>query len=474
MSFPQPSIIQGGMGVGVSNWMLARAVSQTGQLGVVSGTALATVLARRLQSGDPDGIIREALEAFPGPEMVGRILRQYFVPGGKTPLAAFRMNALPRLSHRLATELTMVANFVEVHLAKRGEEKLIGINLLEKIQVPTLASLYGAMLAGVDYVLMGAGIPHYIPRVLDQFAGNQAAEIKINVYGALRGEHFTDLLDPKDYGFTGMTLERPAFLGIVASNALAKTLATRAEGSVEGLIIEGPAAGGHNAPPRGPVRLTDSGEPVFGERDYPDIQKICELGLPFWLAGTYGRPGRLAAARKMGAAGIQVGTAFAFCEESGLKPELKAEALRKSRAGEIRIFTDPYASPTGFPFKVLESEGTLSEEPVYRARERVCDLGYLRTPYRHCDGSVGYRCPGEPVEDYLRKGGTIEATRGRKCICNGLFSAIGLGQVRNGKTEPPILTAGEDAAGIAQFLSEGKESYSASDVVKTLLYEGKI
>ena len=36
-----PLIIQGGMGAGVSNWRLARAVSEQGQLGVVSGIALA-------------------------------------------------------------------------------------------------------------------------------------------------------------------------------------------------------------------------------------------------------------------------------------------------------------------------------------------------------------------------------------------------------------------------------------------------
>jgi nitronate monooxygenase len=39
-----PKIIQGGMGVGVSNWRLAQAVSKLGQLGVVSGTALDQLL----------------------------------------------------------------------------------------------------------------------------------------------------------------------------------------------------------------------------------------------------------------------------------------------------------------------------------------------------------------------------------------------------------------------------------------------
>ena len=40
-----------------------------------------------------------------------------------------------------------------------------------------------------------------------------------------------------------------------------------------------------------------------------------------------------------------------------------------------RVFTDPLASPTGFPFKVLGLEGTLSEPAVYARRERLCDLG---------------------------------------------------------------------------------------------------
>ena len=68
-----PTIIQGGMGVGVSNWRLARAVSWLGQLGVVSGTVLDQVFARRLQDGDPGGHMRHALDHFPFPEMAERI-----------------------------------------------------------------------------------------------------------------------------------------------------------------------------------------------------------------------------------------------------------------------------------------------------------------------------------------------------------------------------------------------------------------
>jgi NAD(P)H-dependent flavin oxidoreductase YrpB (nitropropane dioxygenase family) len=469
MLYPLPSIIQGGMGVGVSDWTLARAVSRTGQLGVVSGTALATVLVRRLQLGDPNGIIREALDAFPRPDMVAEILKRYFITGGKSSAASFRATPLPNLGHRLVAQLTMVANFVEVHLAKRHHNGLIGINLLEKIQTPTLASLYGAMLAGVDCVFMGAGIPRSIPGVLDAFAANQSASLRIDVQGAQRDDSFVDHFDPAAFDFAGVTLERPAFLGIVASNALAKTLAKRASGSVEGLVVEGPTAGGHNAPPRGPLQLSESGEPVFGNRDFPDLEQIRDLGLPFWLAGAYGRPGRLAEARALGATGIQVGTPFAFCEEFGLTDDVKADAIQRSRDGLTHVFTDPVASPTGFPFKVLGAAGSLSETPVYEARERICDLGYLRTAYRRDDGSIGYRCPGEPVEDYLRKGGKIEDTVGRKCVCNGLLGAVGLAQNRQGEPEPTLLTAGEDAARIAEFLMPGRDTYSAAEVIHALL-----
>jgi len=69
-----PTIIQGGMGIAVSNWKLARAVSMRGQLGVVSGTALDTVLVRRLQDGDPGGDMQRAMKSFPIPYVADRVL----------------------------------------------------------------------------------------------------------------------------------------------------------------------------------------------------------------------------------------------------------------------------------------------------------------------------------------------------------------------------------------------------------------
>ncbi|MBI2496606.1 MAG: nitronate monooxygenase [Opitutae bacterium] len=465
-----PVIIQGGMGIAVSNWQLARAVSRLGELGVISGTMLAVILARRLQEGDPAGDMRRALEHFPIPGVAERLLADHYVPGGKPPGASYMLTPMTTLQPgRALTELTVAANFVEVYLAKEGHAGPVGINLLEKIQLATLPSLYGAMLANVDYVLMGAGIPRQIPGALDNFAAGREASLRIDVTGAKPGEEFQTKLDPAAlWQQPAPGLSRPKFLAIVSSATLALTLAKKSNGRVDGFVVEGEVAGGHNAPPRGPMQLSPAGEPVYGPRDVPDLAKIRELGLPFWLAGSYARPERLAEARSLGAAGIQVGTAFAFCEESGIEPALKHEAIRASRAAMTRVFTDPLASPTGFPFKVLKVRGTLSEPAVYAARHRICDLGGLREVYRRDDGSVGYRCPAEPVEDYVRKGGRIEDTVGRKCLCNGLAATVGLGQLRAGHREQPIVTAGDEAADLARLLPAGADSYRAEDVIRYL------
>ncbi|HTY86206.1 MAG TPA: nitronate monooxygenase [Candidatus Acidoferrum sp.] len=470
----QPKIIQGGMGVAVSGWTLARAVSRLGQLGVVSGTGLAILLARKLQLGDLDGQMRHALQQFPLPAIATRVLTQYFVPGGKSPATPFKPVPMPTLKPGPAfVELTVAANFVEVFLAKEGHNGLVGINYLEKIQLPTLPSLYGAMLARVDYVLMGAGIPRAIPGALDHLAVGEPTQLKIDVAGALPGEEFLSTFDPRALGGgEPPALKRPQFIGIVASNILALTLAKKASGRVDGFVIEGDTAGGHNAPPRGPLQLNAIGEPIYGERDIVDLEKIRELGRPFWLAGSYGRPGRLAEALRLGATGIQVGTAFAFCEESGLRPELKKQILQMSRLGAARVFTDPVASPTGFPFKVVQLEGTLSHAGPYAARTRVCDLGYLRHLYRKADGTPGYRCPAEPVDNFVKKGGPVADTQGRKCLCNGLVANVGLPQLRaDGEPELALMTAGDDVANIAQFLPIGGDTYTAADVVHCLLAE---
>jgi len=185
------------MGIGVSNWTLARAVSSSGQLGVVSGTALDSVLVRRLQDGDIGGAVRHALAQLPLPGVAGDIVRRYFRPVGRAPSEPYRVLPMYKRSvSPLRQQVTIAANFVEVFLAKEGHRGLVGINLLTKVQMPTLAP----------------------------------------------------------------------------------TLARKATGRVDGFIVEGATSGGHNAPPRGSLKLTERGEPIYGERDVADLDAMRDLG----------------------------------------------------------------------------------------------------------------------------------------------------------------------------------------------------
>jgi nitronate monooxygenase len=467
-----PLIIQGGMGIGVSGWQLAKAVSATGQLGVVSGTALDSVLVRRLQLGDPGGDVRRALDAYPDSDAVDRILDRYYVEGGKPTDERFVQISMKRDNpSRNMADLLIVANFAEVYLAKEGHLGQIGINYLEKVQSPTLPSLYGAMLAGIDYVFMGAGIPKTIPGVLERMAVGEPVELKLDVKGAKKDDRFVSSFDPgSEPTSSSLPLARPRFVPIVSSHTLAVMLATKVEGSVDGFVVEGHTAGGHNAPPRGKRQLSETGEPIYGKRDQPDLSIIRDLGLPFWLAGGYATAERLDEALALGAAGIQVGTPFAYCEESGLDPEVRRQVVAASRDGKISVRTDAEASPSGFPFKVVELEGTLAEAEVYDERVRPpCQLGYLRTAYRTDDGRLVWRCPAEPVDTYLAHGGAVEETEGRMCLCNALLANISLPQVQsNGEPEPMLITSGNDID-IARFLPADAETYTAADVIQALL-----
>lgn len=470
-----PTIIQGGMGVAVSSWQLANAVAREGQLGVVSGTGIGIVMIARLMKGDKDGSVRRALAHFPIREVAERIEKKYYIEGGMAEGAGYKRPPMwTTKPSRELNEMTVVANFVEVWLAKQGHNGTVGINLLEKVQMPNLSSLYGAILAGVDVVIMGAGIPLQIPGSLDLLAEHKAASYRLDVLGALETDDIRIHFDPEEV-FPGIgaqlgPLKRPIFLPIISSVVLAQALLKRANGRIDGFVIETPIAGGHNAPPRGALKMNERGEPVYGEKDVVNLEKMREIGLPFWLAGGYGSPEMYRAALAEGAQGIQVGTAFAYCAESGFEPTLRAKVLEQVRREEAEVRTDPVASPTGFPFKVVQVPGTVSDPEVYAARGRICDIGYLRHLYRREDGKIGYRCPSEPVDQYVKKGGKEEDTVGRTCLCNHLGAAAGLPQARSdGSIEPAIITSGDDLVNIGRFFKNGSNVYHAADVIHAIL-----
>lgn len=450
-----PTIIQGGMGAAVSNWRLARAVAQSGEMGVVSGTALDSVLIRRLQDGDPGGHMRRGLAAFPCPLVAQSILERWFIPCGREVDQPYKLKPLPVIDMgRGEVELLIVASFVEIYLAKEGHGGRVGLNLLEKIQLPTLPSLFGAMLAGVDSVLMGGGIPIAIPGILDAFAELRAAELQIHVQGAERDAVHTMQFDPMDFlPADAKPLKRPLFFPVISSDVLAKSLVRKCGAGVNGFIVEHHSAGGHNAPPR-------RGD-CYGPRDGCDFLKMAALGLPFWLAGGRASPEGLETAKALGAIGVQVGTAFACSDESGIDPMIKAEVIEAYLKGELEVVTDFKASPTGYPFKRVDLKANERPEPC-----RVCDLGYLRHVYQKEDGKIGYRCPAAPEKAFLSKGGTLEEAEGKRCLCNGLLAVIGMPQVaKDGTAVPPLLTWGEDMSFLDSVLAGGKQSYSAADFI---------
>lgn len=460
------------MGIGLSDWRLATAVSQTGQLGTVSGTAVWMVMTRRLQDGDPGGHMRRALEHYPVAATVERILREYYIPGGRKPSRPYR--ATPMLAHPIkptVSELLVAASFAEVWLAKEGHDGVVAVNYLEKVQLALLASLYGAMLAGVDYVIMGAGIPFQIAAVLDGLSRHETVSYRITLADDRAGEGIDEVFDPSAIVplDSPTHLKRPFFLPIVSSHVLAAMLQKRSRGHIDGFIVEGPTAGGHNAPPRGKRRPADNATPEYGPEDNADFEQMRSAGVPFWVAGSWSRPGAIDRAMSVGAHGIQAGSIFALCRDSALRDDLRASAIDKELLSGLEVRTNFTSSPSGYPFKEVALDGTLADDAVYAARKRVCDIGALRTAYRLANGGVGYRCAAEPIEAFVSKGGDVLKTDGSRCLCNALMATIGLPQIRGAEhaPEPALLTLGDDLSFLHDL--ERPRDYSAVDAITLLL-----
>ncbi len=468
-----PSIIQGGMGIGVSTWRLARHVAQRGEMGVVSGTAIDSVVVRELQDGDPNDR-RFVLRSYPDEEIVDHLIDQFYQPEGRAeeepydPLPIHRFNPTVQSQRILAA-----ATFSEVMLAKAGHDGLVGLNLMAKLKRYSLPCLYGAMLAGVDVACIGAGIPLDEAKQIPKLAAGKPTALRLDVDTSQVDDPdrvqdtYTYRLDPSDLLDNPPTLEPPAFFPIISSDALARIMdAKLPDDRIDGWVVEGPVAGGHNAPPRN-KQYDEDDTPIYDERDVPDLESIRALGTPFYLAGGYGSPEGLQYAHNVGAEGIQVGSLFSLTEESGYPPELTRKIIRGIHRGEVTVRTDGRVSSTGFPFKVLTVPGTLADDERYQRRPRMCDLGYLREPYVDAKGRLLGRCPAEPVDDYVRKGGDPEETEDRACLCNALMANIGLPQHRDEYTELPLLTGG-DALMNLPLGSVVEPHYDADDVLDYL------
>lgn len=364
------------------------------------------------------------------------------------------------------------------------------------------------MLADVDYVIMGAGIPLTVPGILDNLSEGKTATFPMDVQGSDEDYH-TEFSPEAFWTAAGKPelakkhLKRPNFVPIVSSVVLAQSMLKRANGKgptkgIQGFVMELPTTGGHNAPPRGfrydpvakshAIDLNKRGEPVYGPKNKVDLSKFAKAvkdKVPFWMAGAYAHADKFKDAIKLGAQGVQCGTVFALAKESGMDDQTRKDILKTLAQGDMDVFTDPVASPTGYPFKVLELKNTLSDDKVYAQRPRLCSLGYLRSAYMDDNRKIGYRCPAEDVDAWVRKGGDVEATVGRKCLCNALMANVGLGQTRkyenkdsDGETklyvEDRLITIGDEINLARKFMKQdenGDWNYSAAVIVDYLRSE---
>lgn len=469
-SLALPSIIQGGMGIGVSNWKLAQRVAELGAFGVVSGTALDSVLVRELQDGDPHGRLA-VLATYPDQDIVAYLKERFFMPEGKALATPYKLLPIHKFNPTLRSQrILSAASFSEVRLAKHGHQGLVGMNLLSKLKRYTLPCMYGAMLAGVDAFLMGAGIPIEEAEQIPLLAQGLSARLRLDVDTSQAPapqdtRYYT--LDPKELVAEPPVLDVPMFFPIISSDTLARILSKKLPRErITGWIIETPIAGGHNAPPRR-KRYNEAGTPIYDERDLANLAIVAALGFPFYLAGGYGSPEKLREALACGATGIQVGSLFSLADESGYPAESKRKLIAQIHSGEIKVRTDGRVSSTGFPFKVVELEDTLGDPDFFKQRTRICDLGYLQQAFVDGKGQLQARCPAEPVDLYTKKGGEASATEGRGCLCNGLMANIGLAQNQKWGLEQQLFTAGDELLNLP-LGSEAAPCYSAEDVLRYL------
>lgn len=503
-------LIQGGMAVYVSTWRLARAVAAEKPgvtAGTISGTALDVVHARLLQLGDPGGHITRALNAFDSRfdvDIGANIRERYFIPGGKEPTQRFKETpvhlvrsldggntippwegqprTVPLILDRNIIEMLIVCGFIETWLAKEGHQGRIFMNFLKKVEVPLIYVMYGAILAGIDGVVVGAGNPDGLPAIAARLTNHETVSNELHVLYSEVGETFSIQFDPKRYAdgkLAKKQLKRPALLAIVTNESQVEDLARSKKGPPDGFVIEHNTAGGHNALPIGAVEKDSEGQFLFTSRDEPNFEAIARVGLPFWPGGGYDSPEKLYEALAAGARGIQVGTMFSLAEESGMRPDLRAVLLEKLKQRQNDLVLSSAFSPAGFPFKIAKIEGSLAEEKVYEDRQRVCSIGGLlqrglTKPAADGTRQLIHRCPAEPLASFTNKRGLPFHTQGSRCICNGLFSTVGLAQIHHEgrlEPEPPIITLGMHLDGLRRVSRNGQARYQARDVVAYFLDE---
>lgn len=326
-------IIQGGMGVGVSLAPLAAAVAVAGGLGVISSACLDRLVSKR--------------------------------SGRKTN--------------------TYDAVYEEVSLAK-AQGGFAGINIMVALQRDYEASVRGALDAGADAIISGAGLPLALPAI--QKAGDTA------------------------------------LVPIVSSGRALDLICRRWERQgqrPDAVVLEGPLAGGHLGFRIDQVELPEN----TLEALLPEVKESARRhgDFPVIVAGGIYTNEDIRRFVALGADGVQMGTRFLATAESSATDAYKQAVLEATRE-DILVAHDP-GSPCGLPFRVLR-KSPMYVSALAKRRQPKCDKGYVLLKDEKGNFT---RCPAK------------ESNEHHFCICNGLLSSAGY----NPEQEEPIYTVGATA-----------------------------
>jgi nitronate monooxygenase len=333
-------IIQGGMGVGVSLSPLARAVAREGGVGIVSSACLDRLVSKR--------------------------------------------NGKKADSYQAAYE--------EVSLAK-AEGGYAGINIMCALGRDYEASVRGALDAGADAIISGAGLPMGLPAIQS----------------------------PKD----------TALIPIVSSTRALDLICRKWEKlgyRPDAVVLEGPLAGGHLGFKMDQVDL----ESNRLENLLPPVKEYARRNgdIPVIVAGGIYTNGDILRYLAMGADGVQMGTRFLATEESSATEEYK-QAVVAAKDEDIIVAHDP-GSPCGLPFRVIK-QSPMYVSSLRRLRKPRCDKGYVLL--KDAEGNYS-RCPAK------------ESNEHHFCICNGLLSSAGY----NRDKEEPLYTVGTNASRVDRIV----------------------
>jgi len=329
------------MGVGVSLAPLAQAVAREGGVGVVSSACLDRLVSKR----------------------TGKKMSTY------------------------------EATYEEISLAK-ASGGVVGINIMVALVRDYEDSVKGALDAGADVIISGAGLPLHLPSIQPP---KETALIPI-----VSSARALDLICKK--------WERVGY-------------------RPDAVVLEGPLAGGHLG---FKIDQIDS-EANRLETLLPPVKDLAlKYGnIPVLVAGGIYTHADIVRFLEMGADGIQMGTRFLATEESSASPDYK-KAVIASRKEDIIVAHDP-GSPCGLPFRVIK-QSPMYVSALQRRRPPKCDKGYVLL--KDEEGKFT-RCLAKESNEHCF------------CICNGLLSSSGY----NPDKEEGLYTVGTNAFRIDKIVS---------------------